>query len=90
MGVWLIQLLTWNSLISVLPKELIRRIIMIVLVHNHKYMDYGKHNMWTELVLNPFLTVRLFRVAQQVTDHIAFYLPKNSNIDQVRVPIVHV
>ncbi len=33
--------------------------------------------------LNPFLTVRLFRVARQVTNHIAFYLPRNSNIDQV-------
>ena len=32
---------------------------------------------------NPFLTVRLFQVAKQVTNHIAFYLPKNSNIDQV-------
>ena len=27
--------------------------------------------------------MRLFQVAKKVTDHIAFYLPKNSNIDQV-------
>ena len=27
--------------------------------------------------------MRLFQVAQQVTNHIAFYLPRNSNIDQV-------